>query len=230
WKSGKKVWEFEVKWDSKSQYPPFGDTKPERFIDIDLLVQTQPAHDGKNLYFAANNGVVYAVATQENIAKPRKNLAILGSGIVPFIPKWTEALGAFDYVWTPEGDWYNPGYSSPNSITANQAPPGFTESTTPFGYKGVATSSAFPTVALLVAIALGILALHIKYSRDGLIPVDPWGFAKPATSWARRERKLMVALLVVVAVTLALMSSMNRFSPDSFEDFSELPLHPASGR
>ncbi|MEO7804879.1 MAG: PQQ-binding-like beta-propeller repeat protein, partial [Actinomycetota bacterium] len=42
WKSGKKVWEFEVKWDSKSQYPPFGDTKPERFIDIDLLVQTQP--------------------------------------------------------------------------------------------------------------------------------------------------------------------------------------------
>ncbi len=136
WMTGAQVFRFEIKWDDKSQYPPFGDTKPVRFLDLDELIMTTPAHDGANLYFAANNGVVYAFSTQETIAKPRRNLAILGSGVVPFIPKWKEALGAFDYVWTPQGDWYKPSYTSTNSITAAQSAPGFIDAEPPLGYKG----------------------------------------------------------------------------------------------
>lgn len=140
WMTGTQVFRFEIKWDDKSQYPPFGDTKPARFIDIDDLIITTPAHDGANLYFAANNGVVYAFSTQETISKPRRNLAILGSGVVPFIPKWKEALGTFDYVWTPQGDWYKPSYTSTNSITAVQSAPGFVDADPPLGYKGAQQS------------------------------------------------------------------------------------------
>lgn len=158
WMTGAKVFEYEVKWDKTSQYPPFGDTKPAPFVDLDELVQTTPAHDGRNVYFAANNGVVYAFSTQESIARPRRNLAILGSGVVPFIPKWTEALGAFDYVWTPQGDWYNPGYTSKNSLTAQQAPPGFADATTPFGYKGV-QQQRIGRLALLLLLAAAAVVL-----------------------------------------------------------------------
>ena len=154
WMTGAQVFRFEIKWDSKSQYPPFGDTKPVRFLDLDELIMTTPAHDGANLYFAANNGVVYAFSTQETIAKPRKNLAILGSGVVPFIPKWKEGLGAFDYVWTPQGDYYKPSYTSPKSMTAAQSAPGFVDAQSPFGYKGVQQSLPW---------GLGIAALTILF-------------------------------------------------------------------
>lgn len=230
WKTGKRVWDFEVSWDAKSQYPPFGDTKPSPFIDIDLLVQTTPAHDGRNLYFTANNGVVYAISTQEEIAKPRRNLAILGSGIVPFIPKWTQALGAFDYVWTPEADWYNPGYTSPDSITADQAPPGFTEATTPFGYKGATKGTALPVITLLVGFVLAGLAIQTRFAQSGLVPVDPWGAIRSTTVWLKRERRLVAAALAIVLISLAVVSSFDRSPSTSFENFSELPLNPASGR
>ena len=163
WKTGAEVFSFEVKWDDKAQYPPFGDTKPKPIVDLDELVQVTPAHDGANLYFSANNGVVYAFSTQETIKTPRKNLAILGSGIVPFIPKWTEQMGAFDYVWTPEGDWYHPSYTSTESLTAKQAPVGFPGSTTPFGYKGASLStSEFPWTMLMAALLL--LAFTVQRS------------------------------------------------------------------
>lgn len=175
WKTGAKVFEFEINWDDKSQYPPFGDTKPSRFIDLDEVLHTTPAHDGSNLYFAAPNGVVYGFSTQENIAKPRKNLAILGSGIVPFIPKWKEAIGAFDYVWTTKGDWYNPGYTSPDSLTAKQSAPGYIDSITPFGYKGAATADRW---GLWAWIMLGIAVLVVSIRRN-LRPVHELNLIKP---------------------------------------------------
>lgn len=161
WKTGAKVFEHEITWDDKSQYPPFGDTKPNRFIDLDEVLHTTPAHDGSNLYYAGPNGVVYAFSTQESIARPRKNLAILGSGIVPFIPKWKEAMGAFDYVWTPKGDWYNPGYSSPDSLTAKQSAPGYIDSGTPFGYKG-ATEEDRSGMWTWMMLAAAVLIMSIR--------------------------------------------------------------------
>lgn len=184
WKTGAKVFEYEVKWDDKAQYPPFGDTKPGPIVDLDLLVQTTPAHDGRNLYFAANNGVVYCISTQENIASPRKNLAILGSGVVPFIPKWKEQIGAFDYVWTPQGDWYKPSYTSSASTTAKQAAPGFPDALTPFGYKG-AQSGTIP-VSWLILGALGLLILSARRGRSisgrhALTLQEPFVLSRPET-------------------------------------------------
>lgn len=177
WKTGTKVFDHEIKWDDKSQYPPFGDTKPSRFIDLDEVLHTTPAHDGSNLYFAGPDGVVYAFSTQENIAKPRKNLAILGSGIVPFIPKWKEAMGAFDYVWTPKGDWYNPGYTSPDSLTGKQSAPGYIDSVTPFGYKGAAAEDRW---GLWIWIMLGVALLALSIRRN-LRPAHELSLNAPTT-------------------------------------------------
>ncbi|MCA1840898.1 MAG: hypothetical protein ABR507_00330, partial [Actinomycetota bacterium] len=192
WKTGEEVFSFEVKWDDKAQYPPFGDTKPKPFLDLDELVQTTPADDGRNLYFAANNGVVYCISTQETIARPRKNLAILGSGVVPFIPKWTEQMGAFDYVWTPAGDWYHPSYTSTDSITAKQAPPGFPDATTPFGYKGAdATSNYLPWTLVTAAVLLMAFALPrgIGGNRRNEISLSqPLLLGKPTTLIESLER------------------------------------------
>ncbi|HVF12483.1 MAG TPA: PQQ-binding-like beta-propeller repeat protein [Actinomycetota bacterium] len=182
WKTGAKVFEHEIKWDDKSQYPPFGDTKPSRFIDLDEVLHTTPAHDGSNLYFAAPNGVVYGFSTQENIAKPRKNLAILGSGIVPFIPKWKEAMGAFDYVWTTKGDWYNPGYTSPDSLTAKQSAPGYIDAVTPFGYKGAAKTDGWGPWAWIM---LGMVVLVISIRRN-LRPVHELSLDTPPPLGDRR--------------------------------------------
>ena len=106
----KKVWQYEVKWDSTFKYPPFGETFAKPYVDIDNKIFSQPALVGGHLYFTANDGSVYAFNLQRKV-KTVKNLVILGSGIVPFIPKWKDRLGTFDRVWTP-AEWYK-----------NQVPP-----------------------------------------------------------------------------------------------------------
>lgn len=197
--TGEQVLRFEVTWDDKAQYPPFGDTKPKPFVDLDLLIQSTPAADGSAIYFSANNGVVYAIDTQRTIRAPQKNLAILGSGVVPFIPKWKEAIGAFDYVWTPQGDWYNPGYKSARSVTANQAPPGFQSATTPFGYKGLQEEGWLPgpLQAALAALLLLLLWLSARGISSGtpLSLHDPPMLSRPESivesleaMWARRSK------------------------------------------
>ncbi|HVE76772.1 MAG TPA: PQQ-binding-like beta-propeller repeat protein [Actinomycetota bacterium] len=183
WKTGERVWEYEVKWDDKAQYPPFGDTKSQPFTDLDELVQGTPAHDGRNLYFTANNGTVYAISLQETIARPRKNLAVLGSGVVPFIPKWKEQIGAFDYVWTPERDWYNPGYTSPNSTTAKQGVPAVPEGQTPLGYRGAESNALVTWPILLIAFLVAAMTwMRQKAPARSAIALDkPLLLGRPAT-------------------------------------------------
>jgi hypothetical protein len=87
-----------------------------------------------HLYFAANDGRVYAFNLMHKV-KTVKNLVILGSGIVPFIPKWKDKLGTFDRVWTP-ADWYK-----------NQVPPS--------GYRLPKAAGVFGAASLLlVAVVL----------------------------------------------------------------------------
>lgn len=119
------VWQHEVKWDKAFQWPPFGDTFDTPFADIDLKVFSSPALVGGALYLTANDGAVYKFNLREK-KKTVRNLVILGSGAVPFLPEFEGRLGAFDRVWTP-ADWYK-----------NQVPPA--------GYRfpkpaGVATAS-----------------------------------------------------------------------------------------
>ena len=105
------VFRYEVKWNDDLRYPPFGETFDEPFTDIDLLTIGSPALVDGHLYTVANDGSVYSFNLQQPVARTVRNLAILGSGLVPFIPEWEEALGTFDRVWTP-ADWYK-----------NQVPP-----------------------------------------------------------------------------------------------------------
>jgi outer membrane protein assembly factor BamB len=109
-KTPKKIWEHEIKWDTTFKYPPFGETYKEPFADIDNKIFSSPALLGGHLYFAANDGRVYAFNLQKKV-KTVRNLVILGSGVVPFVPQWKDKLGTFDRVWTP-ADWYK-----------NQVPP-----------------------------------------------------------------------------------------------------------
>jgi outer membrane protein assembly factor BamB len=114
----KKVWEYQFTWDTSFRYPPFGDTYPDPFADIDNKMLSSPALLGGALYLAANDGRVYKFNLQRRV-KTVRNLVVLGSGLVPFIPKWKDALGAFDRVWT-EADWYKnqvppAGYRLPKS-------------------------------------------------------------------------------------------------------------------
>ena len=114
----RKVWEYQINWDSSFQYPPFGQTYPKPFADIDNKIFSSPALLGGHLYFAANDGRVYAFNLMHKV-KTVKNLVILGSGLVPFLPQWKQALGSFDRVWTP-ADWYKnqvppAGYRLPKS-------------------------------------------------------------------------------------------------------------------
>jgi outer membrane protein assembly factor BamB len=120
----RKVWEYEVKWDPAFRFPPFGDSYPRPFADIDLNIWSGPALLGGHLYFAANDGSVYSFNLRHRVATKR-NLVILGSGNVPFLPELKEALGAFDRVWTP-ADWYKnqvppPGYRFPKPAGAATA-------------------------------------------------------------------------------------------------------------
>jgi outer membrane protein assembly factor BamB len=122
----KKVWQHEIKWDTTFQYPPFGDTYKTPFADIDNKIFSSPALLDGHLYFAANDGRVYAFNLMKKV-KTVKNLVILGSGVVPFVPKWKDKLGAFDRVWTP-ADWYK-----------NQVPPSGYRLPKPAGVFGAAT-------------------------------------------------------------------------------------------
>jgi outer membrane protein assembly factor BamB len=114
----KKIWDYEVKWDPAFRYPPFGDRYPDPFIDIDLKIFSSAALLGGHLYFAANDGSIYAFNLRRQV-KTVRNLVVLGSGLVPFIPKWKEPLGAFDRVWTPADFYKNqigpPGYRLPRA-------------------------------------------------------------------------------------------------------------------
>lgn len=104
------VWQHDIKWDTKFKYPPFGDTFDRPFADIDLKMFAAPALVGGALYLSANDGTVMKFNLHEE-STTRKNLVILGSGAVPFLPEWEQDLGDFDHVWTP-ADWYK-----------NQVPP-----------------------------------------------------------------------------------------------------------
>ena len=133
-KNPKKVWVYEIKWDTSFQYPPFGDRYKTPFADIDNKIFSSAALLGGHLYFAANDGRIYAFNLMKKVRTVR-NLVILGSGIVPFIPKWKDKLGTFDRVWTPS-DWYK-----------NQVPPA--------GYRLPKSAAVFGAGSmLLVAIVL----------------------------------------------------------------------------
>lgn len=117
----KKVWQHEIKWDTTFEFPPFGDRYATPFADLDLKIWSAPAILGGRLYLAANDGRIYAFNLQKKV-KTVKNLVILGSGMVPFVPEWEEKLGAFDNVWTP-ADWYKnqvapAGYRLPKAAGA----------------------------------------------------------------------------------------------------------------
>ena len=138
--SPKKVWEHEITWDTAFAYPPFGEKYPTQFADIDNKIFSAPALLNGHLYLAANDGRVYAFNLHKKV-KTVRNLVILGSGMVPFIPEWKNKLGAFDRVWTP-ADWYK-----------NQVPPA--------GYRLPKAAGTAGAAALL----LGNLVLLWWYTR-----------------------------------------------------------------
>ncbi|MGH2651687.1 MAG: PQQ-binding-like beta-propeller repeat protein, partial [Actinomycetota bacterium] len=84
------VFRYEVTWDDTFPYPPFGDTYEEPIIDIDLLTWGSPALVDGHLYAQANDGAIYAFNLQQPVAETNRNLVILGSGVVPFIPDWED--------------------------------------------------------------------------------------------------------------------------------------------
>ncbi|MGH2728202.1 MAG: PQQ-binding-like beta-propeller repeat protein, partial [Actinomycetota bacterium] len=138
--SPKKVWQYEVKWDTTFAYPPFGEKYPTPFADIDDKIFSAPAILNGHLYLSANDGRVYSFNLHKKV-KTVKNLVVLGSGLVPFIPEWKDKLGAFDNVWTSE-DWYK-----------NQVPPA--------GYRLPKAAGAAGAAALL----LGNIVLLWWYAR-----------------------------------------------------------------
>jgi outer membrane protein assembly factor BamB len=105
------VFRYQVRWDDTFPYPPFGETEPRPITDVDLLTVGSPALVDGHLYLTANDGSVYSFDLQTPTARTVRNLAVLGSGLVPFIPEWEDPGGAFDRVWTT-ADWYK-----------NQVPP-----------------------------------------------------------------------------------------------------------
>lgn len=133
----KRVWTYQTKLDETFKYPPFGETFKDDFYkdglgkpfsDIDLQMWGGAALLGGHLYIVANDGVVYSFNLQKKV-KTTKNLVVLGSGAVPFLPEWTQKKGAFDNVWTPH-DWYKnqvapTGYRFPTAAGAGFAGIGF---------------------------------------------------------------------------------------------------------
>ena len=80
-------------------------------------------------------------------------------------------------MWTPQGDWYHPSYTSTDSLTAKQAPVGFPGSTTPFGYKAANSSRTdIPWGTLIAAVLL--LAFTVQRS-FGSTKADPLSLAAP---------------------------------------------------
>ena len=106
------VFRYEVEWDRNFQYPPFGDTYKKPIVDLDLLTLGSLAVSDGHLYATANDGSVYSFNLQNPTGDTQRNLAILGSGLVPFIPTWEDPRGTFDRVWTT-ADWYK-NQSNPN--------------------------------------------------------------------------------------------------------------------
>jgi PQQ-like domain len=143
----KKVWQYEVTWDTSFQYPPFGDRYAKPFADVDDKIFSSPAILNGHLYFAANDGRVYAFNLMHKV-KTVKNLVILGSGLVPFLPKWKDKLGTFDRVWTP-ADWYK-----------NQVPPA--------GYRLPKAAGVFGagTIVLAAVVLLWWYARRDEYDVD----------------------------------------------------------------
>lgn len=123
--SPQKIWQYEVTTEASFPYPPFGETFADRyykenfgapFADLDNKIFSGLALVDGHLFFSANDGSVYCFNLHTPV-KTVKNLVLLGSGNVPFLPEWAEAVGAFDTVWTPE-DWYKnqvapPGWRFP---------------------------------------------------------------------------------------------------------------------
>ncbi|HEV3474713.1 MAG TPA: PQQ-binding-like beta-propeller repeat protein [Actinomycetota bacterium] len=105
------VFRYEVQWDDTFPYPPFGETEPKPIVDIDLITWGSLALSDGHLYAQANDGSIYSFDLQQPTADTQRNLAILGSGLVPPIPTWEDPRGTFDRVWTT-ADWYK-----------NQVPP-----------------------------------------------------------------------------------------------------------
>ncbi|MCA1727277.1 MAG: PQQ-binding-like beta-propeller repeat protein, partial [Actinobacteria bacterium] len=119
----KVIFRYELKRDADFKYPPFGDTYPEDIVDLDRLWAGSPALVDGHLYTTSFDGQVYSFNLQNPSPTTQKNLAILGSGLVPLLPAYTQPLGTFDRVWT-DADWYknqgginaNPDYRLPGGM------------------------------------------------------------------------------------------------------------------
>ncbi|GAC1408696.1 MAG: hypothetical protein NVSMB57_00330 [Actinomycetota bacterium] len=119
-----KVWEHELKWDASFRYPPFGRAYAGPLSDVDMKIWSAPALVGGHLYFTANDGSVYSFSLHTPV-RTRRNLVILGSGLVPFLPQYKQALGTFDSVWTPADFYKNQvaprGFTLPSSVAGATA-------------------------------------------------------------------------------------------------------------
>ncbi|MHB8513038.1 MAG: outer membrane protein assembly factor BamB family protein [Actinomycetota bacterium] len=115
-----KVWTYQIQWDSTFQYPPFGRTYSAPLVDVDDKIWSSPALVNGHLYFTANDGSVYAFNLHHKVTTHR-NLVVLGSGLVPFLPLFSAPLGAYDTVWTPADFYKNQiapkGYRLPSGFT-----------------------------------------------------------------------------------------------------------------
>jgi hypothetical protein len=107
------VFRYELKRDADFKYPPFGDSYTEDIVDLDRLTMGSPALVDGHLYTVGFDGSVYSFDLQDPVARTQRNLAVLGSGLVPFIPEFTQPGGTFDRVWT-DADWYK------NQVTPNE--------------------------------------------------------------------------------------------------------------
>ena len=113
------MFKYTLERDKDFRYPPFGDTYPEDIVDLDRLFTGSPALADGHLYTTSFDGQVYSFDLQNPVARTQKNLALLGSGLVPFVPAWTEPNGTFDRVWT-DADWYkNQDGSTPTPTTSS---------------------------------------------------------------------------------------------------------------
>jgi hypothetical protein len=129
----KVVFRYELKRDADFKYPPFGDTYKEDIVDLDRLFAGSPSIADGHLYTTSFDGTVYAFNLQSPVSRTQKNLAILGSGLVPLLPAYTQPNGTFDRVWT-DADWYknqdrinaNPDYRLPSGLVPFGIPAGIT--------------------------------------------------------------------------------------------------------
>lgn len=127
------VFRYELKRDAEFRYPPFGGTYPEDIVDLDRLWMGSPAIADGHLYTTSLDGQVYSFDLQNPEPRTQRNLALLGSGLVPLLPEYTQPNGTFDTVWT-DADWYknqstindNPDYRLPAGLLPIGLPAGAT--------------------------------------------------------------------------------------------------------